>query len=237
MSIHFKNNTTLHTIGVEIEAQILDRNTGMLTPAASEILELTNDKKITGELFQSTIEVITGVCQNVHEVKLDLGQSLSKLREVGSQNNLSFSGTATNPIADYRDRLVTASPRYHQLLDRNQWLIQRMAVYGMHIHIGMTDGDACIRLNNFLIQLLPHFIALSASSPFWQGHNTGLAACRPTVYEAHPTSGMPQLFEKLAPVQRTLRSINRDGLNKQHERHLVGFTTKSRIWYIGIAHL
>jgi carboxylate-amine ligase len=76
-------------------------------------------------------------------------------------------------------------------MEKNQWLIKRMAVYGLHVHIGMKNGDECMRYNNFFLHFVPHLIALSASSPYWNGYDTGLAASRPTVYESHPTSGIP----------------------------------------------
>jgi carboxylate-amine ligase len=109
-----------------------------------------------------------------------------------------FAGTGTNPVARYGDRKLSSSPRYLELMDRNQWLIKRMAVYGLHVHIAMPDGDACIRYNNFFLQFIPQLIALSASSPYWAGQDTGLDASRPTVYEAHPTSGRPIIVQDWA---------------------------------------
>jgi carboxylate-amine ligase len=93
------------------------------------------------------------------------------------------------------DRIVSAGQRYQELLDRNQWIIRRMSVYGLHIHIGMRNGDECIRFNNFFLRFVPHFIALSGSSPFWRGHDTGLSSVRPTMYESQPISGMPTYTE------------------------------------------
>src|SRR5690606_10097209 len=112
-----------------------------------------------------------------------------------------LAGTGTHPTADYHERLITAGTRYGHLMDRNQWLIRRMAVYGLHVHMGMADGDTCIRFNNFFLHFVPHLIALSASSPFWRGVDTGLAAARPTAYEAHPTSGLPILVDNWAEFQ------------------------------------
>lgn len=126
---------------------------------------------------------------------MDLKYSLEKVAYGAGQLNLKLGSTGTHPLADYRERLVTPSPRYDQLIDRNQWIIRRMAVYGMHIHIGMSSGDACIRNNYFFMHFLPHILALSGSSPFWQGKYTGLSSCRPTTYESLPTAGMPYLVK------------------------------------------
>lgn len=195
MQLPFTNNEQSLTLGVEMEIQLLDPKTLRLSPKAPEILKMIEHDKLTKEMFRSTLELITGVCSNVHEVHKDLGYTLKEVQVACNAKQLLLAGTGTHPMADYNNRVVSASPRYHELLDRNQWLIRRMAVYGLHVHIGMKDGDACIRFNNFFLHFIPHLIALSASSPFWKGRDTGLAACRPTTYEAHPTSGLPIIVE------------------------------------------
>jgi carboxylate-amine ligase len=187
----FKENKSALTLGVEMELQVLDRDSLLLVPRASEILERIPGNKLAKEMFRSTIELVSGICTNVSEISADIRNTFHQVREVGQQLGLRFAGTGTHPVADYRDRLVSTGPRYHELLDRNQWIIRRMAVYGLHIHIGMRNGDECIRFNNFFMRFVPHFIALSASSPFWRGHDTGLSAVRPTMYESQPISGMP----------------------------------------------
>lgn len=195
MKLPFSNNEKSLTLGVEMEIQLLDPNTLRLTPKAPEILKMIEHDKLTKEMFRSTLELVTGVCSNVHEIHEDLGYTLKEVRVACNAKHLLLAGTGTHPMADYNNRVVSASPRYHELLDRNQWLIRRMAVYGLHVHIGMHHGDDCIRFNNFFLHFIPHMIALSASSPFWKARDTGLAACRPTTYEAHPTSGLPIVVE------------------------------------------
>jgi len=195
MILPFTQNEKTLTLGVEMEIQLLDPKTLRLTPKAPDILKLIEHEKLTKEMFSSTLELITGVCSTVHDVHDDLGYTLKEVSVACNAKQLLLAGTGTHPVADYNNRIISASPRYHQLLDRNQWLIRRMAVYGLHVHLGMKDGDSCICFNNFFLHFIPHLIALSASSPFWRGKDTGLAACRPTTYEAHPTSGIPVLVE------------------------------------------
>jgi carboxylate-amine ligase len=195
MLLNFTQNEKTLTLGVEMEIQLLDNKTLRLTPQAPEVLRMLQQERLTKEMFRSTLELITGVCSNVHEVEKDLTETLQHVRQAGEELNLSFAGTGTHPLADYNNRILSPTPRYHELLDRNQWLIKRMAVYGLHVHLGMCDGDSCIRFNNYFLHFVPHMIALSASSPFWRGQDTGLAACRPTAYEAHPTSGLPEVVE------------------------------------------
>ncbi len=195
MILPFTKNEKSLTLGVEMEIQLLDPKTLRLTPKAPDILKMIHHEQLTKEMFRSTLELITGVCPTVHEVSKDLCYTLKEVIVACNAKGILLAGTGTHPAADYNNRILSAPTRYHELLDRNQWLIRRMAVYGLHVHIGMHDGDACIRFNNFFLHFIPHMIALSASSPFWRGTDTGLAACRPTTYEAHPTSGLPVIVE------------------------------------------
>ena len=195
MKLPFRNNETSLTLGVEMEIQLLDHKTLRLTPQAPSILKMIEHEKLTKEMFRSTLELITGISQDVHEVHRDLSMTLQDVRSACHTKNILIAGTGTHPGADYNNRILSDSSRYAHLLDRNQWLIKRMAVYGLHVHIGMHDGDACIRFNNFFLHFIPHLIALSASSPYWKGKDTGLSASRPTTYEAHPTAGLPVVVE------------------------------------------
>ena len=202
------------TLGVELELQVLDADSLLLTPRAAEIIELCKAENVVPEFFQSTVEIVSRICRNAQEIEEDLKSSIAKVHLNSNTLNLKLASTGTHPLADYRERLVTPSQRYHDLIDRNQWLIRRMAVYGMHIHVGMKSGDACIRFNYFFIHFLPHILALSGSSPFWQGMYTGLSSCRPTTYEALPTAGMPYLvknwpeFQKLYSFLLNSKAIN-----------------------------
>ena len=195
MKLPFRNNETSLTLGGEMEIQLLDHKTLRLTPQAPSILKMIEHEKLTKEMFRSTLELITGISQDVHEVHRDLSMTLQDVRSACHTKNILIAGTGTHPVADYNNRILSDSSRYAHLLDRNQWLIKRMAVYGLHVHIGMHDGDACIRFNNFFLHFIPHLIALSASSPYWKGKDTGLSASRPTTYEAHPTAGLPVVVE------------------------------------------
>ena len=189
--LQFNENKSNLTLGVEMEVQLLDSNSLKLTPKAPEIVKRLQHPRLAKEMFRSTLELVTDVCANVQEVHQDLSEVLELVRLVSREMGIVLASTGTHPIADYNNRILSPSDRYATLLDRNQWLIKRMAVYGLHVHIGMRNGDECIRFTNFFLHFIPHLIALSASSPFWKGRDTGLAAARPTTYESHPTSGIP----------------------------------------------
>ncbi len=209
MKLTFKENIQSLTLGAELEFQVLDKTSLQLTPRAQEIITAANNKKIIREFFQSTVEVITGVCDTANEVERDFADSIKKVQQVAHSLDMRLASTGTHPMADYRERIVTDSARYKELVDRNQWLVLRRAVYGMHIHLGMKSGDECIAYNNFFLHFVPHLIALSASSPFWQKHNTGLSACRLTMYEALPTAGIPYLVKSWSEFQKLIKFLKR----------------------------
>lgn len=180
------------TLGTEMELQIIDYNTLNLVPKSEELLKAASSiKKLKPEFYLSTAEINTGKCNTVQEIEKDLSETLDKVIPIAESIGIKFSTTGCHPFSRYADCEITPSSRYNELIDRNQWLTRRMTVYGTHIHIGMKNGDDCIRFNNFFLCFIPHLLALSASSPFWQGDDTGLAACRPTTYEALPTAGLP----------------------------------------------
>src|SRR5687768_18291055 len=124
MTLDFKKNLETLTLGVEMEIQLLDHQTLELTPRAEDILTIVNSSKLIREMFRSTLELITSVCHNVHEVGNDLKAVLQQVQIAGKKTGIRFSGTGTHPVADYNERILSKSERYHTLLDRNQWLIR-----------------------------------------------------------------------------------------------------------------
>lgn len=212
--IEFESNGFL-TVGVEVEFQVMDQNTYNLSPAGPHLVEkLAIPDKIKPEFYLSSIEINTGICQDANEVYTDLSRSFDAVEQAAHALGLCLSTTGCHPFSRYSECVITPSTRYEELIDRNQWLTRRMTVYGLHVHLGMRSGDECIRYNNFFMHFLPHLLALSASSPFWQGDDTGLASCRPTTYEAMPTAGLPyqvgnwREFEHLCYTLRWCKSIS-----------------------------
>ncbi|WP_131778604.1 carboxylate-amine ligase [Legionella bozemanae] len=211
--IFFKSNGVL-TLGVEIELQLIDSENYNLCSRATDVLSATAHlEKIKPEFYLSTIEVNTGKCITTQEVEKDLYKTLAALQDITKNLGILFSTTGSHPFSKYADWEISPTMRYQELIDRNQWLTRRMSVYGLHVHIGMSSGEECIRFNNFFMYFLPHLLALSSSSPFWQGIDTGLASCRPTTYEALPTAGQPyhvrtwQDFENLYKTLKLCGSI------------------------------
>ncbi|MBX7146348.1 MAG: YbdK family carboxylate-amine ligase [Alphaproteobacteria bacterium] len=209
--IKFQTNGVL-TLGVEIELQLIDKVTFNLASRAEELLKATQHlKKIKPEFYLSTIEINTDKCTTVQEIDQDLRTTLTALNPIADNLGITFSTTGSHPFAKYSDCIISPSERYLDLIDRNQWLTRRMTVYGLHVHLGMANGDDCIRYNNFLMYFLPHLLALSSSSPFWQGVDTGLSSYRPTTYEALPTAGQPYHVHNWQDFERLYNSLKKCG--------------------------
>jgi carboxylate-amine ligase len=200
------------TLGVEIELQLLDA-AGHLAPVAPQLFERLGgeQERIKAELFQSMIEINTGICTTVTEARRDLDAALVTLAPVCAAMGVRLAGGGSHPFARYRDRIPYPADRFRYLIDRNRWIAQRLIIFGMHVHVGARDGDHAMALMNALLPHSPLFLALSASSPFWDGVDTGLASSRVTVFEAMPTAGLPTCFETWRQFERFHASLVASG--------------------------
>jgi carboxylate-amine ligase len=196
MPVPFAHSPDL-TLGVELELQLLDPQTRDLSPACGRVLEEIglDHPNVRPELFQSMLEVSTGVCRDVSQVRRELDQTLGLVRVACEKLGVALASSGSHPFARYSDRIVYPAERYQNLIDRNRWVARRLMIFGMHVHVGARDGAHAMALINGLMPYLPHVLALSASSPFWQGRDTGLASSRITIFEALPTAGHPCVFD------------------------------------------
>lgn len=185
------------TLGAEIELQLVDAESKDLTPAAPDILDRLRGTtlNVKPELYQAMLEITSGVCRDVDELHADLAGSLRLVRDAAAPLGVLLAFAGTHPFARHSERLVFPDARYTELIDRNQWVLRRFMVFGLHVHVGMRDGDHAMAMINAMLRYHPHLLALSASSPFWQGSDTGLASSRITVFEALPTAGHPCTFD------------------------------------------
>ncbi len=185
------------SLGVEWELELVDRETGELTSAASEILaEIApvpgeEHPKAKHELLESTIEVITGICQTVDEACKDLAGTVEEVSQAADRRGIDVMCSGTHPTTDWMTQKISPNPRYAQLVENMQWLARRLQIFGVHVHVGVRSFEKAIPINNALTAYVPHFLALSASSPYWIGTDTGLASARSKVFEGLPTAGLP----------------------------------------------
>ncbi len=184
------------TLGVEVELQIVDRETHELSPKATQLLSRwSGPKTVQPEIFQSMIEVNTLPRPNATAAEADLRATMVPLLKIAREQGVRFIATGTHPTARYQERKLFPADRYHGLIARNQWIARRLLIFGLHVHIGMPDPETCIAVQNELMWDLGLLLAASTSSPFWQGEATGLSSSRITVFEAMPTGGMPSLVK------------------------------------------
>lgn len=185
------------SLGVEWELELVDLDTRELTGASDAMLAALSENgdgvhpKAKHELLQSCVEVITGICQTVSEACADLGETVGQLQKIAAERNIGLMCSGTHPITDWSTQRVTDQDRYLQLIERNQWLARQLQIFGVHVHCGIRSPDKAIPIVNALLGYLPHFLSLSASSPYWIGADTGLASYRSKVFEALPTAGLP----------------------------------------------
>ena len=181
------------TLGVEIEVQILDKTTLDLSPKSPLMLAKLSHlgDRIKAEIFQSMLEFNTGICATAHEVHADLLATMNAASAVAESLDLRLASTGTHPFAIYSDRILYPAARYKELIDRNQWIARRLMIFGMHVHIGMRNGEHAIQMSNALLHYLSILLALSTSSPYWHSEETELASSRITFFEALPTGGHP----------------------------------------------
>ncbi|MEU9842006.1 glutamate--cysteine ligase [Actinomadura sp. NPDC048032] len=217
MAIDF-NASHGSTLGVEWEIQLVDAETRHLRQDAREVLaalpSLSDDgdnPRVRHELMESTIEVVTGISDTVGEAKADLAGTLTDLRAAAADRGLALACTGTHPISDWREAVMAPMGRYAKLVEEMQWLARRIQTFGVHVHVGISDGAKAIPIVNALSSYLPHFLALTASSPFWSGSDTGLASCRAVVFGQLPTAGPPHLLDDWAAFEDYMDTLMRSG--------------------------
>ena len=207
MKITF-NGSPNPTLGVELELQILDPETKNLVSGAPRILERANgDTHVKPELIESTIELNTDICATVGDVRRELGERLHQLLTMCDDLGYELASVGTHPFANWSEQHVTPKERYLRLVDRCQWPARRLMIFGLHVHVGVQNGEKVIAVFNALTTYLPHLLALSASSPFFNGSDTGLASCRVKVFESLPTAGLPYRLLNWAEFQRLMTTL------------------------------
>ena len=194
------------TIGVEEEYLLVDKETRglVIDPPKSLIGECEElcSSQVTSELLRSQIEIGTKVCQNVQEARADLARLRKIIIDVAGRHGLAPIASSTHPFSRWAEQKHTEKDRYESLTAEMQAAARRLVICGMHVHVGINDDALRIDLMNQMSYFLPHLLALSCSSPFWEGRDTGLKSYRLTIFDALPRTGVPERFASYAEYQR-----------------------------------
>jgi carboxylate-amine ligase len=204
------------TLGVEEEYLLVDKETRALAVDPPDELMRECERRlgdqVSTELLRSQIEIGTRVCNNIGEVRDELVRLRGNIKEVANQYGLEPIASSTHPFSRWRDQKHTRKERYDQLTVEMQGAARRLLICGMHVHVGISDDELRIDLMNQLSYFLPHMLALSCSSPFWEGRDTGLKSYRLTVFDALPRTGLPERFASYAEYERHVRVLIDAGL-------------------------
>ena len=187
------------TIGVEEEYKIVDLETrDLVRDLPSGMLEEIAERaegQVGPEFMRSQIEVGTIVCTNIKQVRHELASLRRQVAEVANRHGLAPISASTHPFAAWSDQLNTDKDRYNALAEAMGGVARRLLISGMHVHVCIEDEDLRIDLMNQLVYFMPHLLAISTSSPFWQGIETGLSSYRTSVFRSLPRTGMPAEFD------------------------------------------
>ncbi len=189
------------SLGVEVELVLIDPASREMVSGAPEILAEMGaghpggiHPQAKGEFLQSTVEVITGVCSTVAEARGDLARGIGEVRRRAAERGLRMMCAGTHPFTDWSTQKISPDLRYHRLADRMQWPARQLAIFGIHVHVGVRSGEKAIAILNALCSYIPHLLGMSASSPYWMGLDTGLASSRSKIFEVLPTAGLPHML-------------------------------------------
>ncbi|MHA6262141.1 carboxylate-amine ligase [Arenibacterium sp. CAU 1754] len=203
------------TLGIEEEYLLVDRDSLELAEAPPALMEACQNDlqdQVSPEFLQCQIEVGTRVCRSIAEARDDLRRLRSVVAQHAATHNLSPIAVSCHPFADWKDQHHTEKERYSDLSKALGGVARRMLICGMHVHVGIEDPALRIDLMPQLSYFLPHLLALSSSSPFWQGDDTGLASYRLTVFDNLPRTGLPPKFEGWAEYERTTDTLIKLGV-------------------------
>lgn len=200
------------SIGIEWELGLVDAATGELRNVSDDILaqlKLPSDEpyQIVGEFMLNTLELVTGVCNTVDEGLDQLASAGRHILELLDPDDMALFSQGTHPFAFGLHEQISSGQRYQKLLDKTQYWAYQMLIYGVHAHIGLDHVAKAMPAVNYLIQYYPHMLALSASSPYWGGYDTGYASQRTLLFQQLPTTGLPFQFHQWSDYEHVVGDL------------------------------
>jgi len=185
------------TLGVEEEYMVIDPLSRELKSHDQKIVEIASQvlkDHVKAEMHQAVVEVGTGICKNVEEARLDISRLRKYVADVAASLNLKIGAAGTHPFSHWSTQLITPNPRYDEIVNEMQEAARSNLIFGLHVHVGISDKNMAIHIMNTVRYFLPHIYALSTNSPFWEGRNTGFKSFRTKVFDKFPRTGVPDYF-------------------------------------------
>ncbi|MEO8128565.1 MAG: carboxylate-amine ligase [Bryobacteraceae bacterium] len=186
------------TIGIEEEYQTIDPETRDLrSHIQAEIIEkgrMILAEQVKPEMHQSVIEIGTVVCKNIHQAKDEIRTIRREIVNLARKNGLRIAGGGTHPFAEWARQEIYPDPRYQVIVEDLKMVARANLIFGLHVHIGVEDRETAIQIMNGARYFLPHLLAVSANSPFWQGMETGLKSYRCKVFDKFPRTNIPDVY-------------------------------------------
>ena len=198
------------TVGVEEEFQIVDPNTGELKSHVSELLassEASLGDRIKRELHQSIVEVGTRICNDVGELREEIFRIRLELAASADRSGLAVAAAGTHPFSHWKDQVLSPGDRYESIVEELQQLARSLLIFGLHVHVAVPDRQTAIDLMNQARYFIPHLLALSTSSPFWMGRDTGLKSYRTTIFRRFPRTGVPEHFDSWSEYENYVKLL------------------------------
>ena len=208
------------TVGVEWEFALVDRTTRDLSNCAAQVFDAVHqgedsrvdESKLHKELLRNTVEVVTGICEDVPEAMADLADTIRSVRGTARAMGVDLYAAGTHPFAEWSVQLLTPGDRYEELINRTQWWGRQMLIWGLHVHVGLGERSHVLPIVSSLLNHFPHLQALSASSPLWSGTDTGYASNRAMMFQQLPTAGLPFQFRTWAEYEAFVDDHFRTGV-------------------------
>jgi glutamate---cysteine ligase / carboxylate-amine ligase len=185
------------TLGIEEEYMVIDPATRELTSHDQKIVELAEQvlpDQVKAEMHQAVVEVGTGICQHVEEASHDIRKLRKTVCGIAQDLGLRIGASGTHPFSHWSKQLITPNPRYDAIVNEMQEAARSNLIFGLHVHVGISDRNMAIHIVNTIRYFLPHVYALSCNSPFWEGRNTGFKSFRTKVFDKFPRTGLPDYF-------------------------------------------
>lgn len=202
------------TLGIEEEYQIVDPSTRALKSAISQMMEAQTPLdavELQGELHQSVVEVATGICDNVDDVRAAVTENRRAAEKIAERVGACIVAASTHPIARWQEQTISTDERYKTIVHDLQDVARANLIYGLHVHVGLPDREEAIAVFNQARYFLPHLLALSTSSPFFNGRKSGLKSTRTNIFKRLPRTGIPDTFPSYGELERFVQTLVKTG--------------------------